>query len=552
MTMSTVRSRRVLRAIATGAAALLLAVLGGAVAAAPALAADAPPAYEVSAQLILPGGDSGVAVDPARDLVYVARRFSGHVYVRDGADLTAVRTIAVPNQPYNLAVGPTGVLYASQYTGNNTQGSLAVVLPGAIAPALTLPVGKSPVGVTLSPDGKTLYVANLSDRFISVFDITTPGTPVAAGQIATPTFFSETITPSADGSRLFVADNNSAVHLIDIAAQTTTTWSMGGNSSPHQVGLLADGNRAIVSAQQLTTTPLIDTATGAIGSTLPLANTYFQSDDPGLNAMFVTVPFSGAVGVVDRTTGALAQTLGGIPRPYYIATNPVTHASYVTTLAGNQLTKITPVAPPVEAVDPTHQTVQEGQTATFTAGITSGTPDSVRWERRADAGAAWEPIPGTTAASYTTPATALADSGSQYRAIFSVAGQEITTGPATLTVLEDAGAGADQDANAGSGQDANRGAGADASAAANAGAGVDANAGANASSGANADVASGARADSSAAVDGGAGGGSNGAKPGLAVTGAASDGSVWILGALLLAGCAVLFLSRARRNRVAR
>ncbi|GAA1799448.1 YncE family protein [Leucobacter iarius] len=448
-----------------------------------------------------------MAIDPDRDLVYVASRTEGLVYGRDGADLTGVRTIAVPNEPFNLAVGPTGVLYASQYTGNNTQRSLAVVLPGASAPAVTLPVGKSPIGGTLSPDGKTLYVANLSDRFISVFDITTPGGPVSAGQLATPTFFSETITPSADGSRLYVADNSSAA-------------------------------------------PVIDTATGVIRSTLPLANTFFQSDDPGLNSMFVTAPFSGAVGIVDRTTGALAQTLGGIPRPYYIATNPVTNASYVTTLAGNQLTKITPVAPPIEAVDPTDQTVQEGQTATFTAGVTSGTPDSVRWERRADAGAAWEPIPGATAASYTTPATALADSGSQYRAVFSVAGQEITSGPATLTVLEDTGAGADQDANAGSGQEANSGSGSDA--AANAASGANASASASANASANASAASGASADSNAAANGGAGGGSNGAKPGLAVTGAASDGSVWILGALLLAGCAVLFLSRARRNRVAR
>lgn len=428
-------SRRLVPRLLVGLTALAVAaVLGSAAAAQPAQAATAPPEYEVSGSTFVENGLAGVAVDPDRDLVYVAARNEGAVHVLDGDTLAQLRSIPVPNEPYNLALGPGGVLYTSQYTGNNTAGTISVILPEGTAPAATLPVGKSPVGVTVSRDKTRLYVANGSDSFISVFDISTPSAPAPLPPITTPGH-TETITASADGQRLYAADNSSSVYVIDVGTGAVSSWNVGNNSNPHQVVLTADESRAVVTAQTLSTPAILNATTGVTETRLPLDYTYYASEDPGLNSIFVTAPWSdsGTVTIIDRTTGELVQNLTGVTTAYYVATNPLTHATYASSFGGT-LTKITPVAPNIGLTDPADQTVADGEAATFTAALSGAVVDSVAWETRDDSSGAWTPVPGSSSSSYVVDAAALADSGSQYRAVFTAAGQTWTTNAATLTV----------------------------------------------------------------------------------------------------------------------
>jgi WD40 repeat protein len=419
---------RLLEGLVAVAAVLFI----GGLTVAPAQAAVAPPEYEVSDTAFVEEGIAGVAVDPDRNIVYVAGRSDGLVYVYDGGTLAQLRTIPVPNEPSNLAVGPSGVVYVSQYTDDGTAGTVSVILPDGTSPTATLPVGNSPAGVTVSPDGTRLYVANGFSSFISVFDISTPDSPVALSPIITPGD-TETITVSADGQRLYVADNNSSVYLIDAGTGTVTTWDTGTSSSPHQVVLTADGSRAIVTAQSPSTPLILNATTGAIETRLLLDFTNYASEDPGLNSIFVTAPSSNTVGILDRTTGELVQNLAGVSTAYYIATNPVTHAAYVSSFDGI-LSKITPVQN-IALTDPADQIVSDGASATFTAALTGAVVDDVAWEVRADPTDDWAPAPGAASTTtYVIDAATLAESGSQYRAVFTAAGQTWATAAATLTV----------------------------------------------------------------------------------------------------------------------
>jgi hypothetical protein len=86
------------------------------------------------------------------------------------------------------------------------------------------------------------------------------------------------------------------------------------------------------------------------------------------------------------------------------------------------------VTPPADA------TVDEGQTATFTVSATGTAPLSYQWALSTDGGTTWADI-GTDAASYTTPATSLADDGNQYRVTVSNDDPtSATSSAATLTV----------------------------------------------------------------------------------------------------------------------
>lgn len=85
------------------------------------------------------------------------------------------------------------------------------------------------------------------------------------------------------------------------------------------------------------------------------------------------------------------------------------------------------MAPSIQT-QPSSQTVTAGQTATFSVTATGTGPLGYQWQKGTTA------ISGATSSSYTTPATTLADSGSQFSVIVSNAEGNATSNAATLTV----------------------------------------------------------------------------------------------------------------------
>jgi hypothetical protein len=86
---------------------------------------------------------------------------------------------------------------------------------------------------------------------------------------------------------------------------------------------------------------------------------------------------------------------------------------------------------PVITIQPSNQRVSAGQPATFTVSATGTAPLSYQWQRNSS------PIAGATAASYTTAAAAVSDSGSAFAVVVSGAGST-TSRSATLTVTSGA------------------------------------------------------------------------------------------------------------------
>jgi hypothetical protein len=90
--------------------------------------------------------------------------------------------------------------------------------------------------------------------------------------------------------------------------------------------------------------------------------------------------------------------------------------------------KVVSAAAPSITAQPQNQTVYAGQTATFSVAAGGTTPFTYQWQK----GTA--PISGATSASYTTPATTTADSGSQFKVVVTNAIGNATSNAATLTV----------------------------------------------------------------------------------------------------------------------
>ncbi len=105
----------------------------------------------------------------------------------------------------------------------------------------------------------------------------------------------------------------------------------------------------------------------------------------------------------------------------------VTNSVGSATSANATLTVNAATAPTI-TTQPASQSVTAGATATFTVGASGTAPFTYQWRKNGTA------IAGATAASYTTPATALADSGSIFSAVVSNSMGSATSGNATLTV----------------------------------------------------------------------------------------------------------------------
>src|SRR5262249_5682072 len=83
---------------------------------------------------------------------------------------------------------------------------------------------------------------------------------------------------------------------------------------------------------------------------------------------------------------------------------------------------------PLINTQPASQTVNAGQTATFTVAASGTSPLSYQWRKNGTA------ISGATASSYTTAATSFADNGSLFAVVVSNSAGNATSAVATLTV----------------------------------------------------------------------------------------------------------------------
>lgn len=111
----------------------------------------------------------------------------------------------------------------------------------------------------------------------------------------------------------------------------------------------------------------------------------------------------------------------------------VTAADATVASSPARLTVMAAAEAPAITVPPTSQTVTEPATATFNVTAT-GTALQYQWQLSTDSGSSWTDIGDATSASYTTPATAAAISGVQFRVQVSNTISSVTSSAAVLTV----------------------------------------------------------------------------------------------------------------------
>jgi YVTN family beta-propeller protein len=137
---------------------------------------------------------------------------SGTVSVIDTATHTVVKTIEVGLHPVGMALSPKG---DRVYVANANSDTVSVIDTATDTVTKTLSVGLmdrggapvlggSPNAVTVSPDGRTLYVANASQNAVAVVDPDTQAANAVKGFIPTG-WYPTAVASERGGQQLFIA-----------------------------------------------------------------------------------------------------------------------------------------------------------------------------------------------------------------------------------------------------------------------------------------------------------------------------------------------------------
>nr|WP_238182613.1 beta-propeller fold lactonase family protein [Methylobacterium trifolii] len=220
---------------------------------------------KVVASIPVDGAPAGIAIAPDRRRAYVTRPEGHGVAVIDLDARRVVSTLPLPGGPLGIGVNPkTGAVYVADWYGAR----VFVLEPSAegLIPAGEIAVGRSPSGLAVTPDGRTLLVANRESDTVSVVDLETrkelQAIPVGQHPFG--------LTLSSDGTRAYTANVvSNDVSAIDVAGRRETGRVKTGER-PYVIALAT--GRGFVTDQYSGTVTVFDAATLATIATIDVGD----------------------------------------------------------------------------------------------------------------------------------------------------------------------------------------------------------------------------------------------------------------------------------------
>jgi YVTN family beta-propeller protein len=184
----------------------------------------------------------------------------------------------------------------------------------------TIRVGAGPAGVAVTPDGSKVYVAN-EDGTVSVIDTASNAVTDTITLPVGSEPFGVAVTP--DGSKVYVANFNSkSVSVITTTGNTVTaTVTVGKN--PYGVVVTPDGSTVYVSNSGTVTVSRIATATDTLLPGLLVASPNGVAITPDGTKVYVANIGSNSVTVIDTAT------VMSVGNPIPVGNSPVAFGNFI-------------------------------------------------------------------------------------------------------------------------------------------------------------------------------------------------------------------------------
>jgi YVTN family beta-propeller protein len=172
-----------------------------------------------------------IVASPDSQLLYIAEKTAKQIAVVDCAAKTVSKIIKLPNEVTGIAAAPDGAkMYATCSSDLWPAGMVCEIDVNAGKVLRRFAAGHSARAPVMSPDGKTLYVCNLYNNDISVFDIPSGKETARIPVLREP--YSAGITP--DGSVLVIA-NSLPVEKATDTARITCKVSLVSTATRQQI-----------------------------------------------------------------------------------------------------------------------------------------------------------------------------------------------------------------------------------------------------------------------------------------------------------------------------
>jgi YVTN family beta-propeller protein len=270
--------------------------------------------------------------------LYVSNERSGDVTVLDGVSLTAVRTIPVGKRPRGLHLTPDGRQLLVATSGSPRMGpgvdperaksqtvdksadGIAVVDPATGVVTKRFSVGSDPEEFALSPDGQRLLVANEDIASATLLDAA-DGRVLATAAVSDEP---EGVSWRPDGAVAYVAcEQEGEVVAIDSAGAVVGRVALGGR--PRTITFTADGRRAYVPLEAGHAVAVIDAHQHRLLSRIEIPGDVYPMGaalSPDGREFYVSTGRGNSVLVIDTGRGAVVGTIAVGQRPWGLKLSP--------------------------------------------------------------------------------------------------------------------------------------------------------------------------------------------------------------------------------------
>lgn len=272
---------------------------------------------------------------------YITNYNASTVSVIETATNTVTATIPVGRGPDGVAVTPGG---AKAYIANQIDGTVSVIDTATNTVTATIPNtvgGYRPDGIAVSPDGAKVYVTgqNSSDSDNTVSVIATASNAVVAripvGNIPIG------VAVSPDGAKVYVTNQNSGSVSVIAAASNTVVATIPVGAFPFGVAVTPDGAQAMVANYGSGTVSVIATATNTVVATIPVGNgTWGVAVTPDGAKAYVTNRNSDTVSVIATASNTVVATIRVGNGPWGVAVTPNGADAYVANSNDNTVSVI--------------------------------------------------------------------------------------------------------------------------------------------------------------------------------------------------------------------
>ena len=279
-----------------------------------------------------------LAAESAAPRIYISNERSGDISVIDSASNKVIATIPVGKRPRGIQLTPDGrtlyvALSGSPITppgqernakpADKTADGIGVVDTTSLKLIDKLPSGSDPEQFSLSLDGRRLYISNEDVNQATVLDIASrqPAKVFEVGEEP------EGVTTSPDGKRVYVtSESTNEIHVIDTALDTIT-HVLRTAEPPRSVAFLPDGSKAYVTCETAGVVCVIDVAKNEVIKHIksPGQNPRPMGSvaSPDGTRVYVTTGRGGSVIVIDTAKDQVARTVDNVgTRPWGIDISP--------------------------------------------------------------------------------------------------------------------------------------------------------------------------------------------------------------------------------------